>query len=67
MSATPMFQTIEYKGHHIQITTGATRTRYQVRLGLPSGSFALLSVETLAGAKRRITKHVRDLASAVQP
>ncbi|WP_416268334.1 hypothetical protein SD235_11880 [Burkholderia cepacia] len=63
-----MFRSFGYRGHtiHIAIPDRSSVEEIKVQLHHDDGGCDLVPCETLMGAKRRITRYVRDQGKAEQ-
>ncbi|MBJ9659157.1 MULTISPECIES: hypothetical protein [Burkholderia] len=57
-----MFHSFSYRGHtiHIAIPNRRSVEEIKVQFHKPDGGFDLVPCKTLLGAKRRITRYVRE-------
>ncbi|AOR66199.1 hypothetical protein BBJ41_00775 [Burkholderia stabilis] len=64
-----MFHSFGYRGHtiHIAIPDRSSVEEIKVQLRHDDGGFDLVPCKTLLGAKRRITRYVRDQGKPDQP
>ncbi|ELA00857.1 hypothetical protein D769_03565 [Cupriavidus sp. HMR-1] len=64
-----MFHSFSYRGHtvHIAIPDRSSVEEIKVQLHHADGGFDQVPCKTLLGAKRRITRHIRDQGKPDQP
>ncbi|MGK8200560.1 hypothetical protein [Burkholderia cepacia] len=64
-----MFHSFGYRGHtiHIAIPDRSSVEEIKVQFHHDGGGFDLVPCKSLLGAKRRITRHVREQGQGEQP